>query len=353
MLDYISKIIKIYVGLLVIFSSLATVGLVPKKAEPDVEVLKPIYAFNMTEIYNILKSIGFKDIDPSVIGTMSDFGLPSNSDSISSIPYRLPYELNSDSSYSGWSSWDSSNPWYMLGVSDTSLLIPTSFNSSACRTEDQKINGLLLMYTYDFLHLSKIYKLIPGCSLKINPLNIIKMYCEGNQGDRSRQIAQSAVSATRIYSIISINNRTSENIENVNVFINDVVNWGLISCVGWTEIEHIERIQSNSPSTRLKIDRIRAGQSIEIMFRGCRSIRMNDVLISTPYFSFPQKSSVIRIMMYSFAVLLFFITSDVLYGRYKVIIIQEFKTGFKKLSEKLSFLKNIVHIKKVLNKKSD
>lgn len=254
MFDSITKIVNLYVGMLAILVILATINIFPLQTSPEIRILKPVYIFNMSRIIDATKQLNQPNvitIPASLYGTMTVYGLPEGYDRKYSLPFGLPYEKPGDERFSGWFSQEYGNPWYNLGLSDSTDIPQMKGNTLATRRDEEKMYALSLLFTSDFLQQAKTESLKAGPDLRVNPLAEISKYADLIEKKTYKRTVQEYDWATKVYSFISIANPSSVSITEIDVFINDVVNYGMLEVVGWTGFFIVEKSTSNSPNIKL------------------------------------------------------------------------------------------------------
>ena len=133
-------------------------------------------------------------------------------------------------------------------------------------------------------------------SLDKNPLTIINGARGSMDGETFGSLIVRVIPATVIYSYISVANRTDYPIEHAQLFINDVISSGDLSVVGWTALSGITELNSNGPNIRLTLGSIQPKQSVEVLLKGQRIIRANDVSIVLAPLSNIDKGKVLLYM---------------------------------------------------------
>jgi len=85
--------------------------------------------------------------------------------------------------------------------------------------------------------------------------------------------------ATLPYSIASIGNLSSEPIENVRVSVASSIWSAPVELVGWSDLPQLADATQKGHNHHITIERLEPGQSIEIVFRGHKLLRANEVSV--------------------------------------------------------------------------
>lgn len=302
---HILNIANLYVAIIGILAILAAVGVFSIRAKPEVEVLKPIYSFNMNEITKALKENqleGVIKIPPNSDSILATYGEPSSKDTYSND--LLPYERVGAFKWQRWSSASPRTMWYGLGITDTDLALRYGMNYSAKRTDEQKRVGLGLLYREDLMEQAVKDSLTPGYT---DP-NFLEMcytiYKTGKGGTNYPGFLVQLGFATKVYSFISISNKSSVPMDQIRLFVNDIMETGMLEVVGWTAASQIVDLTSNGPNIRITIERLEPGQSIEILLRGSKYVRGKDILVSMPPLSAIKIDLVVRMMVIAFLIVI-------------------------------------------------
>lgn len=300
--DNLTKILNLYVLILAIIALLVTIGVFSIRVKPEVEILPPIYSFNIKRLITISTESNYSEIinlTPSLKEAINDkertllktygWTVPKKDE----ISLFLPFEtLDTNSKKQGWSSNTANNLLYRLGIETTSPdSIVYRINNSAERTIREKYIGI------NFLILDALFKdldIISKDSTQVRPLafgldtfstnpiidlNNIKPKVT-NIKNYEDFISKFGLGCTRVYSCISISNTSNEILENISLYINDVMNYGMLEIIGWTKGASNIEIKSNSINKLILLDKLEPHQSVEILFRGFKYIRENEISIS-------------------------------------------------------------------------
>jgi hypothetical protein len=307
--DTILKILNLYIGLLAIIGLLITLKIFSINNKPQFEILEPIYIFDMKEIIDAVKSVdNWQSVFPfsGAYGTLSLYGAPESMDKLKNFKYTLPYVEGDGNFHSGWSSFTFNNTiWYYLGIDDTTTIPKSSMDFASNRTSNQKRLGLTLLLISDLLKQADDKSLVLGGNLSVNPLTII----HNTKDSLLRGNMPKIFYATEIYSFLSIENKSSENMYNIRAYVNDVIGSGNLKVIGWTAATQGVKLISSSPNINISIEQLEPNESIEILFRGMKIIRKEDIKISIPPLSGINKKLVIAIIIivFIFVIILFYI----------------------------------------------
>lgn len=296
---HILNIANLYVAIIGILAILAAVGVFSIRAKPEVEVLKPIYSFDMKRITEALKEYkaeGFIKIPSNSDTILATYGEPSIAKE--SAVYLLPYEAVGAWKWGRSSSLSPRTIWYQFGITDTNLALPLGMNYSAKRTDEQKRLGLFMLYTLDLGNQAFKDSLTLGNLSGPNLLDTCyQIFKSGKGGENYEEFIVQLGFATKVYSLISISNKSSVPMDQIRLFVNDVWETGMLEVVGWTAVSQIVDLTSNGPNLRITIERLEPGQSIEILLRGSKYVRGKDILVSMPPLSGIRKELIVKWMV--------------------------------------------------------
>lgn len=295
--DNLTKIFNLYVLILAIIALLATIGTFSVRIRPEFKVLPPIYSFNIKQLAEISNKKNYKVI----INTIPTLNRSFNGNDRASlrtygwdiakkeeIKYLLPYETLDSNSF-GWSSNTKDNLWYRLGIEhSTPDSVNYSINNSNNRTDHQKLIALDLLFAETLTKdpaLTEQDTNIKGTfssgidTFGINPLIEIKNYKSNfpNVAEYEKFIMDFTYSCTKVYSVVTIENNYNAPIENINVYINDALNNGKLEIIGWTKGASNIEVKSNGVNKLLTLDKLDPKKSVEIVFRGFKYIRENEI----------------------------------------------------------------------------
>lgn len=286
--EVISKFINLYISLLAVVAIFITIGWFNIQNHPKIELLTPVYAFDMTRINSVLLKHQNTNIFPVIASLNNKYCLFNDPDSMNlknSIKYRLPYYRVGAKKFQRSHSLNKDNYFYHTGISDQSDITRILFNTSVKRTDNQKRLGLSELLVWDSLEKFSKDSLSPGGTIKLNPLGELKKNLKILSNKVFDEIGRELIFATTIYNYISVGNYSNENIESIDLFINDVLNTGMLQVIGWTEGSCTTTLKSDGPNLRLSLKELQKNQSVEILIRGNKKLRDNDIKISSPFVS--------------------------------------------------------------------
>jgi len=304
----ILKLLEFYVLILSILAILVTIRIWDIEVKPELSILKPIYCFNSQKILEDISKPPYKDI-------------VNNDDSLRDLFYAYFYNIDpivgTKNSYAAFdyikpnrevsevSGYLVDDIWYLNGLRDTFYYLPNlTTDLKATRSEVEKMKGIKLLLAKslfidsDSLHKSDTINW-KNRSLSFyqptlnNPLQIIYKNFKNDTLNLSSLIFMH----TKIYSCLSISNNSNQTIEDVHVTINDIFFHGLYSLFGWTLAGNVKEIIKSPNTIQFTIDRIEAGQSIEILIKGIKYMRNNDVKLTYSGLSYVNKGKVIFYMI--------------------------------------------------------
>jgi hypothetical protein len=313
----VSKVLNVYVLVLGIVSVLVSIGLFPINHRPDIKIIKAGYTFQMKRIIEISSNENFKKIlqlSPH-FAALYDIGIDSNAPvgaflpeiKITSLKYLLPYKRVGFNNSYGWSSNTDDNILYRLGVIDVApeYWMGQTVNASITRSDLQKLYGIRLLLTdqtlkelnpysaadktkkglgihdFEFDPLSELYKLRNIVSDSISYYNLIREFSF----------------ATKVYTVLSIANPSDEDMSDIDLFINQIYNYGGLKIIGWTNLSSVNLNESDDPNININIRQIEPGTSMEFVFYGMNILREQEIKLSYPRFASINKTYVIKIMV--------------------------------------------------------
>lgn len=313
MSNYISKFITIYVNLLVIIALLTSIGVFTSRQNLEVEIFDPVYIFNMTKIIDAFNKAGISDPFLRLHqGTLAEYGIPESYYKKEGMQFILPFDKSGDDPFFGWNHLKHGDPWYQLGISNDSMIV---INTQSDRTNFEKMSGLQLLYASDYLEQASRYSLNPGSRLSKNPLTAIKEICDADSQGKYDDLAMSCYVATEVYSFVSVSNHSSVPIDDIFLNIDDTIREGMLELIGWTSITQAKTHDSNSPCIKFHIMRLEPNQSIELLIRGKKYIRNNEIRLTTKPAYFLNKFQIVRVMWISLAISVFLFLFEILLKR--------------------------------------
>lgn len=232
--------------------------------------------------------------------------------------YQLPYKRVGFNNPNGWSSNTDDNILYRLGVTDVAPDYWTGqmVNASKTRTDAQKLSGVRLLltdqtlreldpysaadktkqglgiYDFEFDPLDELYKLRDIISDSVGYNNLIREFSF----------------VTKVYSVLSIANPSDEDMTDIDLFINQIYNYGNLKIIGWTNLSSVTLNESDDPNIHVNIRQIEPGKSMEFVFYGMNILRAQEIKMSYSRFASINRALVINIMVIVavIVVLLFF-----------------------------------------------
>lgn len=312
------RLLEFYVLVLSIIALLITIRVYDINVRPEWKILKPIFFFDSQKIAKILRNPIYSPIvDKSELLKSI---INENSPWVNSIlTYFIDYDekagiehefaafdfikpKNKTEEISGYITYDE---WYLMGIRDTFKHLQVIRNDlKASRTDDHKIKDLKLLLSkamfFDSDTLKKadtsvsVAKELSAFSkVSSNPFEeIVKIDPYDEQFLGANLFAN-----TTIYTCISISNPSNQAIENLNVVISDVWNLGNFSVFGWTLSGNVIDIRKSSTSVQFTIDRLESGNSIEVLLKGKRLVRQNDMRLNYAGISYIDKYQVISLLV--------------------------------------------------------
>lgn len=309
----ITKFINLYIGILALVALFITIGWFNITNNPHIEILNPTYVFNMNRINSVLQKNNLYKIfpvDETLNNKFCSFGEPEGAYKQNSLEYILPYFRVDANKFQREHSLNPRSFLYHTGISDEIDITKHIFNNATTRTENQKRLGLSTLLIWDMVNKFSSESLTSGPILKVNPLKELQNKKNVLPDDVFNTIGSEFVFATTIYSIISICNYSNEDMHSINIFLNDVLNTGMLEVIGWTEGGHTIELKSRGPNFRFNIEHLPKNQSIEVLFRGNKKIRDNDIRISSVPFSSIDSSMVVCVLVVLFLLLLIVFALD-------------------------------------------
>jgi hypothetical protein len=303
--------INLYVALLAIIGLLATIGIFDFTIKPELSLLSPTYVFNMSRMRNIVeKQYGISfPIDSLTENSLGIYGMP-NWDNL------LPYEMVDKPIFEGGTvqkTMDEINYWYEIGIDD-SITSNITNNNSAYRNDSLKKAGLYHLFFAEIQKYQKDLMVnyhIPIKSISVLGYNPLVYFYSLKNKIVKENFNELAISlgggATNTYSYLSISNKYDEQIQDIEVLINDLVNPGRYKVIGWTALPTSVELITNPPHivTKIKIGKLDAHQSIEILIKGWKLLREKDIYIGYSGFSNINKPLIAKFMIYLFISVLF------------------------------------------------
>ena len=140
--------------------------------------------------------------------------------------------------------------------------------------------------------------------LSENPLKRISKIVKSEGGQAGYYLIKMLVNQMTILSAVSISNRSKQPINQLLILVSNVPLAEFVEVYGWTAIPSSIEVKTAHPNIRIAVDRLDAGNSFEILFRGSRAVRKDDVAISAAE-SIVNRRLVIVVMIVLFAVILF------------------------------------------------
>ncbi len=315
--DELCKVVNLYVAILAIITLLAAVGFFKIKSEPVVRVLKPIYFLDMNGIVRAAKKGGVVDSIPKEWNQFTN-KLMTYGHNVGLHMFGIkigqglaPYEDNFGTNFTfGLPVY--THPQDMLV--DLGLIDKPSTNhlNKTILSDDQKRLRLQGLLGLDLQAVAWKQHLEPGWNMDRNPLQIFVTLTNivyGSFDEATASFVNELRDSVYVVSIISVENPTSEAMENVRIAVSDSVYGTGTELVGWSVLPQVTDNTSRSRLLRLNVEHINAGESIEVVFRGKRFIRPEEVMVSLAPLSI-QKSKVALIMLSTLCVtiLLWWIT---------------------------------------------
>lgn len=297
---------------------LVTIKIWDIDVKPETKILKPIYAFNSQKILDELSK-------PPYSQSIHKF------DSLITIFYKLPFWRESiltyyhgyqpDSGVSNeYAAFDYIRPnrkieensgyilddqWYLNGIQDTfKYLQKMTTDLRSDRSESEKFKNLYILLgkslfiDSDSLRKadSLFYKnksISAFLQVRENPLEILSKNIQNDTAFISSLI----YSQTKIYSCISICNNSSQTMEDIKVTLNDVWFYGNYSLFGWTLAANVVDIKKSPNTLQFTVDRLGAGQSIEVLIKGHKYVRDNDIKLLYSGIAYLDQAYVINLMI--------------------------------------------------------
>jgi hypothetical protein len=312
----VSQILNVYVLLLGILAVLVSIGVFPINDKPDITIIKAGYTLQMKNImeissndsYNkILKlSPDFAALYMSGVDANAPIGAYLPEMKKESLKYLLPYRRVGFKSLEGWSNNTDENIFYRLGVVDSvpKHWIGQAISASKNRSDLQKIYGIHMLLIdqtlkeLDSYSADKTQQSFGIQDFKFDPLK--ELY-------KIRNIAKDSVTynnlvmdfsfATKVYSVLSIANPSDEDMSDIDLFINQMYNYGNLNIIGWTNLSSVDLNESDNPNIHINIRQIKSGESIEFVFYGRNILREQEVILSYPRFATINKTYVINLMV--------------------------------------------------------
>lgn len=316
--DIILKLFEFYVFIITVLAVLVTIKIWDIEVKPELKILKPIYCFNAQGIFESINLPVYKNII-NKSDTLKNMINPKSiwNEVILAYFYDYPEDEGVSNVYAAFdfikpnreveevSGYVTYDEWYLMGIKDTfSYLQHITSDLKANRSEREKLKNIYLLLGkslfYDSDSLKKTdsikYKnkdISNYSRVKVNPLQLIS-----NLDVKDTSFLGALIySQTKIYSCLSICNNSNQTIENLKITINDVWFYGVYSLFGWTLSANIIDIKKSPNTLQFTVDRLEGGQSIEVLIKGKKYIRDNDIKLVYSGLTYIDKELVIKWMV--------------------------------------------------------
>ena len=292
----VTEVVNLCVAILAIVGLLVAVGFFKFQLEPELKLLKPAYAFDMSKLI-----AAFQANAPGVPVPAEWIALTNQLVNLRSVPttefslrnpsLSLPFAFSktisdSDSEKYVIKSSDPTDIFYQLGMaaspSNYSTAIP---NFSSKRIDEERRTAVILPILFDEMALGQERGLEPGSHIEENPLLKLQALMPHTDHPQVGDIFRLAAvaEATFVYSIVSVANRSSEPIENIRVSIANSTFSGGVMLIGWSNIpQYVDAVEKNK-NYHITVERLDPNQSIEIVFRGHKALHKTDIGIASAW----------------------------------------------------------------------
>jgi hypothetical protein len=292
----VTEVVNLCVAILAIVGLLVAVGFFKFQLEPELKLLKPAYAFDMSKLI-----AAFQANAPSVSVPAEWIALTNQFVNLRSVPtknlglrnptFSLPFAFSkaisdSDSEKYVIKPSDPTDIFYQLGMaaspSNYSTAIP---NFSSKRTDEEKRTAVIIPISFDEMTVARERGLEPGRHIEENPLlklQSLMPHTDHPQFADTFRVAAVA-EATFVYSIVSVANMSSEPIENIRVSIPTSTFSGGVMLIGWSNIPQFVDATEKNKNYHIMVERLDPNQSIEIVFRGHKALHRPDVGITSTW----------------------------------------------------------------------
>jgi len=315
--DGLKKILEFYVAALAVLGALAALNILSVWYTPECEELEPIYVFRLDCLLKVNQELGsrrIRELDSYTTTvaehgpeTLATWGILEGAHGFSR-ENIVPTEKAPGQIQGYVALAKSKELGYRLGLEERG---PDSRKYySAGRTKVEKRQGLAMMIEEAIEVKEGVApKSIPAVitlegGLSENPLKRISKIVKSEGGQAGYYLIKMLVNQMTILSAVSISNRSKQPINQLLILVSNVPLAEFVEVYGWTAIPSSIEVKTAHPNIRIAVDRLDAGNSFEILFRGSRAVRKDDVAISAAE-SIVNRRLVIVVMIVLFAVILF------------------------------------------------